>query len=235
MTDDAKSKYQRIADDLRSEIVSARLVEGDRLPGENDLMKRYGVARMTARQALSVLQDDGLAVARKGAGVFVRASSSVPRIHRMNPQRAGTWRVASSPWDAEVEPGSLTVDRIVVDHQDDVVVRSRRYVVAGQPVMLAASSIPANLAAGTSMESENPGPGGVYARLADVGRAPVRFRETVTARPSTAFERQALNLRGDAVSLVVQRLAYDVDGATVETSDLVMNAAVFALSYDFDV
>jgi GntR family transcriptional regulator len=42
-------------------------------------MKDYGVARMTARQALAVLIGEGLAVSRKGAGVFVRTFRPIIR------------------------------------------------------------------------------------------------------------------------------------------------------------
>ncbi|GAA3303740.1 hypothetical protein GCM10020295_53090 [Streptomyces cinereospinus] len=59
-------KYQRIAAELREAIDAGRYGAGDRLPGENDLMAEHGVARMTARQALAVLQAEGIAEARKG-------------------------------------------------------------------------------------------------------------------------------------------------------------------------
>ncbi|MEV5319182.1 GntR family transcriptional regulator [Streptomyces sp. NPDC052687] len=70
---DHGTKYARIADDLRKEIVEGQLAEGAEVPGENALMKRYGVARMTARRALSVLREQGLVDVRRGKGTFVRA------------------------------------------------------------------------------------------------------------------------------------------------------------------
>lgn len=70
--DDAKPlKYRRIAEDLRSGIARGEYAPGGALPGENDLMARYKVARMTVRQALAELQREGLAVARRGSGVYV--------------------------------------------------------------------------------------------------------------------------------------------------------------------
>ncbi len=197
-------------------------------------MERYGVARMTARQALGVLQEEGLVVARKGAGVFVRASSVVPRIVRANPARSSVWRSASSPWDKETGSEALVIDRLSVTMDSADVVRSRRYLVGVRPVMLAVSRIPVALAAGTPIAEADTGPGGIYARLADVGHAPVRFNESVTGRLATGVERQELNLRSSAVVLEVRRLAFDVDELVVEVSDLVMDANAFTLSYDFD-
>ncbi|MFJ6636547.1 GntR family transcriptional regulator [Streptomyces sp. NPDC091376] len=242
-------KYQRIADDLRSEIIGGRLVAGDRLPGENELMERYSVARMTARQALSVLQAEGLTDARKGAGVFVRASSSTPRIRRRSGRMSReVWGAGKSVWVDDVDPDALVVDRVSVGREPAseyvadalsipagalVVARSRRYVVDGCPVMLAASHVPADIAKGSAIEQEDTGPGGVFARLIELGRAPVRFQSNVTARSATAHERQALSLRGDAVVLCERRLAVDEGGSMVELSELVMDAAVFILQYDY--
>lgn len=62
---DRTPKYQRIADELREAIRVGEYGPGDRLPGENDLMASYSVARMTARQALGVLQSEGVAESRK--------------------------------------------------------------------------------------------------------------------------------------------------------------------------
>ena len=65
-------KYQVIASALRAAIQRGEYAPGTRLPGENDIMRDYEVARMTARQAVAVLVNEGLAVPRKGAGVYVR-------------------------------------------------------------------------------------------------------------------------------------------------------------------
>ena len=43
-------------------------------------MDHYGVARMTVRNALRVLQDEGLIVAEHGRGVYVRARPPVRRL-----------------------------------------------------------------------------------------------------------------------------------------------------------
>lgn len=68
-------KYKRLADHLKEEI--ARLAsEGTlRLPTEMELMQQYGVSRQTVRQALSVLQSDGLIEKRRGSGTYIAPSA----------------------------------------------------------------------------------------------------------------------------------------------------------------
>lgn len=67
-----RCKYQRIADDLRSRIENDELTVGDALPSEAAIVKEYGVARGTAREALAALEAEELIEARHGRGRFVR-------------------------------------------------------------------------------------------------------------------------------------------------------------------
>lgn len=63
--------YQQIAGILRARIESGDLEPGARLPSVEQLVGEYGVARITARKALRVLVDEGLAVMQPGWGTFV--------------------------------------------------------------------------------------------------------------------------------------------------------------------
>ncbi len=64
-------KYQSIAVDLRDRIARGTLKPGQQLPASASLAKQYGVALMTVRQALALLEQEGAVEARHGAGTFV--------------------------------------------------------------------------------------------------------------------------------------------------------------------
>ncbi len=70
----------------------------------------------------------------------------------------------------EAHPPAGIADRLRVDDDSEVVVRSRRYLLDGKPVETAVSYIPVDLAKGTPITDPNPGPGGIYARLEEQGR-----------------------------------------------------------------
>ena len=65
--------YRQIAAILRGRIESGEYGPGQRLPGIHDLMGEFGVAALTARKALKVLSDDGLAELSRGRGFYVRS------------------------------------------------------------------------------------------------------------------------------------------------------------------
>jgi GntR family transcriptional repressor for pyruvate dehydrogenase complex len=77
------------------------LAPGERLPGQVELAETLGVARMTLRQALAVLEDAGLLELRRGrtGGAFVAAEPPPPSLDRPTAEqlRALTdWRRAVS-------------------------------------------------------------------------------------------------------------------------------------------
>ncbi|MFV0318587.1 MAG: FadR/GntR family transcriptional regulator [Microthrixaceae bacterium] len=57
-----------LAEELRDRILRGELAEGDRLPIEEDLTVEFGVARTTLREALRVLESQGLITIRRGRG-----------------------------------------------------------------------------------------------------------------------------------------------------------------------
>jgi GntR family transcriptional regulator len=67
-------RYRAIAQDVARRIESGELVPGQRLPTEPELAERFGVHRLTARQAMVELRKAGLVDTQHGRGSFVRSS-----------------------------------------------------------------------------------------------------------------------------------------------------------------
>lgn len=64
------SKYQRIADRLRAQLTGEKRMQMTKLPTEKELCALYGVSRQTVRQALHVLETEGLIERRQGSGAY---------------------------------------------------------------------------------------------------------------------------------------------------------------------
>ena len=67
-----------IVDQIRLLIRDGQLTAGDRLPSERELGERFGVSRVTVREALRGLEANGLVTIKVGAngGAFVTAPTS---------------------------------------------------------------------------------------------------------------------------------------------------------------
>jgi len=68
----------QVAEALAAEIRTGRLVPGDRLPTEADLVGQFGVSRTVVREAVSRLKSLGLVDSRQGSGVFVKRPGFSP-------------------------------------------------------------------------------------------------------------------------------------------------------------
>jgi len=72
-------KYLQVADTLRKEIARGVFRDGQTLMTEEELRVRFDVSRQTVRQAIALLEDDGLVDRRRGSGTYVRHG---PRRHQ---------------------------------------------------------------------------------------------------------------------------------------------------------
>ena len=62
------SRPAQVAEEIKTWVVSQRLRDGDRLPGEAELIERFGMAKGTIREAMRILEAQGLIRTRTGPG-----------------------------------------------------------------------------------------------------------------------------------------------------------------------
>lgn len=242
-------RYKQIADDLRGKIERGDYAPGDKLPSEAELMAEHDAARLTIRSAISILTTEGLAEARHGKGVYVLAGQWQPIVRNaLKRLSAEQWGQGKSMWDVDIDDRKLEPTDVRMEHlpadadavralglEPDtlIVTRTRRYLVDRVPVMRATSLIPEDLARGTAITRMDTGPGGIYARLAEGGHGPVRFREEVRCRMPRADEMADLSIAATAPVVELTRYAYDTRDRVVEVNRMILDAARYLLVYDF--
>lgn len=73
-----KALYFEVIDFLLEDIKSGQYLPGSKLPSEDQLAREFSVSRVTLREALRVLEDDGVIIRRHGTGTFVLDKRAVP-------------------------------------------------------------------------------------------------------------------------------------------------------------
>lgn len=63
--------YLQIHNELKRQIEFGKYKVGDKIPAERELAVEFGVSRMTLRQAVQTLADEGILERRVGDGTYV--------------------------------------------------------------------------------------------------------------------------------------------------------------------
>lgn len=69
--------YHQVKEDLYLKIQQGELKPGNKMPTEKELMNRYNVSRITVRNAILALVNQGLLVRQRGIGTFVAKPKAV--------------------------------------------------------------------------------------------------------------------------------------------------------------
>ncbi|OJU47782.1 MAG: hypothetical protein BGN98_04760 [Microbacterium sp. 69-7] len=184
--------YRQIANELRRVIVDHRLQPGTKLPSETELVAKFDVARMTAREALRVLKTEGVVRSEQGRGVFVDREVAPKRIQmgESTSSNEGEWR--------ERVHGVLAAGRGQAEEADDAWARSALDLSDGS---LIAISVRLEPAPGRSDEAR------VFV-AGDIEGAHVRAAEAVSTARQWVVSVRA-NRHGDSSGLLVTRIGLD--------------------------
>ncbi|WUD75260.1 GntR family transcriptional regulator [Streptomyces sp. NBC_00510] len=241
-------RYVEIADEIVLQIRQGVLKPGDTVPSESELMDRYGVSGGTIRRAMTEVRASGLVETRHGKGSTVK--DRPPVRHRSSDRfRRSLRRGGKAAYLAESEQSGATAkvsvlyigpveapediaERLGVEVGAKVLARRRLYFRNGTPVETATSYLPWDVAKDIpELFAENPGGGGIYARLEDHGHEFAEYVETLQARPASKAESSELALSPGAPVIHLIRNAVTVDGRVVEACDTLMAADQFVFTY----
>ncbi|GAA2645348.1 FadR/GntR family transcriptional regulator [Streptomyces vastus] len=104
--------YEQVLERLRQYVAEGGLRAGDRLPPERDLAARLGVSRASVKQAIVVLEVQGLVEARHGGGTYlVRDSLDVEPVDRLVERRRRLPDVLEAREALETKLAELAAER----------------------------------------------------------------------------------------------------------------------------
>jgi len=232
----AVPQWRRIERTLRERIHG--LAPGDPLPSDTALCEEFGVSRMTARNAMQRLADEGLIVRVPGRGSFVAELPAHRRADRLMTFSREMERQGRAPTSQvlarEIRPS--TADEAaalgIVPSEPVVVVRRVRCA-DGKPIAVETARLLRRTAAavmGADLEH-----GSLHEALARGGHHLRRGTATIGAEAATHEDARLLGIRRGDPLLVERRVISDARGRRLEATESRYPADRYALDVLFEV
>ncbi|ROP32825.1 GntR family transcriptional regulator [Couchioplanes caeruleus] len=230
-------RYMAIVDDIRVDIKSGRLNEGDRIPSQSQLMARYTVTRQTVQKAVAALVAEGLLITRVGAGAYVRGFNPIVRHNLVSPDDPHAVHTNSDTEttldvDLDLSPPPTVVAALSLNNGDPALRHHRRVTTDGRTVRLATSWYPHDRGASVVGSCAFADRHAADGRNADRRHQPVRSRETVRCRMPDTAERDALSLSPGTPVAEITRHTYDEAGRCIEVHEIVLDGSAHLLVYE---
>lgn len=237
--DDPVPLHQRLREDLRDRIATGGWHAQQRIPSEVELMRHYGVSRITVRQALQALEQGGLIIKVPGKGSFVAgapkpfqqlarlqglAEAMAPQGHAIRNQVLELSRVAA---DAAVAtrlglPPGTTVTHI-----------RRVRLLDGLPLSVDLSWLPMDLGervAGGDLEGRD-----IFVMIEQDFGVPLGHADlAIEAVPAGTAIAQRLGLPPGSAVLHIERLTHSREGRPIDHEHLYCRSDRFELRLRID-
>jgi GntR family transcriptional regulator len=229
-------QHRRIEQVLRERIQA--LQPGDRLPSDAELVAEFGVSRMTARNAMQRLAEEGLVARQPGRGSFVAAPSGHRRTDRLltfTSEMTRRGRVPSSRLLARsIRPASRTEGTALAIATGELVVEVRRLRLADDKPIALESAVLVAACAGAVLAADLE-TGSLHAAVRTAGLRLVSGTGTVGAGAATAEDARLLEIRRGDPLLIERRVILDDTGRRIESTESRYPADRYALDVSFDV
>jgi GntR family transcriptional regulator len=214
--DSIQARYLDIASHVRGLVAAAD--PGDLLPSDAQLCQEFNVSRMTARQAVQLLVNEHLVERRRGKGTFV-APRRVPQalgspLSFTESMRRRGLTATSRPIESRIASSNdIEAHALGITSGDPIYVIERVRLADGVPMAIERVALPTPVAAAIDTDLKS---GSLHVAFQASGMTPSKAHANVSARLSTEWEQEQLEIGPDTVVLVEERTIFDQENLVLE-------------------
>lgn len=229
--------YQQLGEILRSRIDAGEWAPNTKIPSEHELNREYGLSRMTVRQVLTSLVNEGLLFRVQGKGTYVapgKISTKSPAYTGMRQQLEDAgYKTSTELVDATMEKA----DKHIANHLgiavgDDVVSITRLRRVEGEPVSIHISHVP--LALAPSLLDQDPASEQLCVILdRDYDLVMGQVEETLESTRASRWEGETLSINPGEPLLLLRQQVRTPSGIPFEYTRILLRGDRIRLSYSY--
>lgn len=253
MAEDPKDKpiwpvQDQIAAYLRDGILNGDFPPDKPLPSSRKITEKFGAAAQTIKNAMEILEREGLVYTRRGAGIYARPHrqrTMTPAEYKNPPTDGGKyqWITAaerkgfagrSELLDVEeVVPPYLVREAFGLGDEDTAILRRQVMYLDDEPCELVEVYFPLDLARGTPIAERRRIKGGAGRVLAEAGLPTLRCVDKVAARWPTPQQQQALKMPTKLPVLRQFRVTYSTGDRPIQAEVMTKAGHLYELEYEF--
>lgn len=218
--------YQQLAEEIKEQIVSGKLMPGERMLTESEFSKKYELSRITVRKAIEYLVDEGYVVRKQGIGTFVAdkklrrvLNNQINSFTEISEQSGGiaSADLVSVEW---ITADGNVIKRLGVEEGSRVlkIVRVRNH--DGEPVMIEENYYPETM---SFLLQENL-TGSTYRVFRDRGIIPSHATKTFDICYATKNEAKLLHVKEHQALLLQKDVVYDQNQEPVHYTKMLINS-----------
>lgn len=242
------SVQDQIASYLRDRILDGEIPPDGQLPSSRELLAQFGAAAQTIKNAMTILEKEGLVYTKRGAGIYARAHrqrTMTPADYKNPPTDGGKYQwIAAAERKGftgrsdlldveEVVPPRLVREAFGLNDEGTAILRRQVMYLDDEPCELVEVYFPLDLAQGTPIAERRRIKGGAGRVLAEAGLPPLRCIDKVAARWPTPQQQKALRMPTKLPVLRQFRVTYSVDDRPIQAEFMIKAGHLYELEYEF--
>lgn len=211
--------YHQLKEILRAKITAGEFDSDGQFPSERELVERYKISRMTARQALSELVNEGLIIREQGRGSFVVQPRLQDQLRHLTSftedMQLRGFITESKIIEFHVVTEQTVAKQMEIPDDEELVQLQRLRYVDKEPVALQTAFVRHRFC--PRLVEQGLVDGSLYKTLEErYGLRLGRALQTIEAKPADEYEAKMLKVKIGQPVLTLERLTYLPDGQPIE-------------------
>lgn len=202
--------YIAMHNELRKKVLSKEWVKGQKIPSERDLATEFDVSRMTARQAVSSLVEEGLLERRQGAGTFVASDKVREKLKGIPSFTETIERLGKKPSSKLISfytkhASESEAEKLKISQDEEVIVMERIRYADDEPICFEVATIPYYIVSELNKEDLKQH---LYRSLSDIGYHVARAEQVISATWASEKVADMLNVKRESPILRLKQVSY---------------------------